>query len=162
MKAPTTVVWLPRKLHDQMRRLAAHACPNETGGALVGFDAGNGLVIEAVIGPGLRAVHELHAFVPDYDYQDAEIARIYARSGRCHAYLGDWHSHPGGSGELSRQDKRTLRAIASHPAARMHSPVMAVLAGGDSWRLTIWRYVPRDVQRGCFFSRCSEMQIFER
>src|SRR6266853_3687922 len=140
MKSPTERIWLPQKLHEEMRELAKRAYPNETGGALIGFDAGNGLVVTAVIGPGPRAVHEPHAFTPDHEYQDAEIERIYASSRRCHTYLGDWHSHPDGSANLSLKDKRALRIIAAHKAARAEAPVMGILAGAKSWRLVVWRH----------------------
>ncbi len=161
MKSPTVPIWLPRRLHDEMRDLARRAYPNETGGALIGFDAGNGLVVTALIGPGPQALHEPHAFTPDYEYQDEDIERIYVRSGRCHTYLGDWHSHPGGISALSTKDKRALRVIASHRPARAPAPVMGILANGDPWRLSIWRCFRRHLRAGRLFSRYEEMQILE-
>ena len=152
-------IWLPERLLDEMTLLATGAHPNETGGVLIGYDAGNGLVITDITGPGPEAVHAHHAFVPDYAYQDKEISRIYRESGRQHAYLGDWHSHPDGAPALSSRDKRTLRGIANHPPARAFAPIMGILAGGDWWGLTVWRFFPRDLRIGRLFSRYLAMEL---
>jgi integrative and conjugative element protein (TIGR02256 family) len=159
MKSPIEPIWLPRKLHDAMRELATRAYPSETGGVLMGFDAGNGLVVTELIGPGPRAIHERHTFTPDYQYQDAEIKRIYTDSRRLHTYLGDWHSHPDGSASLSPKDKRALRVIAAHKAARAKAPVMAILAGATSWKLAVWRCVPRSVLQRRYFHRYDKMTL---
>lgn len=154
------MIWVPERLLDEMSVLATDAYPNETGGVLLGYDAGNGLVLAAITGPGSEAIHERHAFVPDYDYQDAEVERIYNESRRRHTYLGDWHSHPDGNTTLSKKDKRTLHTIAGHRPARASNPIMGILAGRGSWRLTVWRCVPRNLQAGRFFSRYNEMALF--
>jgi len=153
------MIWIPERLLDEMSVLASNACPNETGGVLLGYDAGNGLVVTAITGPGPKAVHERHAFVPDYDYQDAEIEIIYGKSQRRHTYLGDWHTHPDGGSALSSKDKRTLLRIARHRPARTLAPVMAILASGEPWRLTVWRCFPRDLRRRRFFTRYDEMNL---
>ena len=67
-----------------------------------------------------------------------EIAEHYYASGRVETYLGDWHSHPNGGGRLSSLDRRTLAMIAGFDAARAPRPLMAVLHGGEPWRLAIW------------------------
>jgi integrative and conjugative element protein (TIGR02256 family) len=78
--------------------------------------------------------------MPDYDYQEEEIARVYRDLGRLFTYLGDWHTHPDGRLHLSAIDRKTLKRIADHPAARIHNPVMILLAGGNPWRLGAWRW----------------------
>ena len=138
------MIWLPERLHRRMVGLARSAFPDETGGVLVGYDAGNGLVVQAITGAGPNAIHEPHAFEPDHAYQEKEIARLYVRSDRCHTYLGDWHTHPKGSSRMSGKDKRTLRVISKHTPARMPSPVMAILSGVDDWDIAAWRcWAPR-------------------
>ena len=137
--------------------LADSTYPKETGGVLTGYDAGNGLVVTAIVGPGPEAIHEPHSYTPDYAYQDAEVERVYRESDRCHTYLGDWHTHPDGGATLSRRDRRTLRAIADYRPARAPAPVMGILAGNHHWRLAVWRYFPRNLRAHRFFSRYSEM-----
>lgn len=153
------MIWLPERLLDEMGVLAANACPNETGGVLLGYDAGNGLVVTAITGPGPEAIHKRHAFIPDYDYQDAEIERMYRESSRCHTYLGDWHTHPAESSALSSKDKRTLLTIARHRPARTPAPIMGILAGGEPWHLTVWQCFPRNLRRRRFFARYDELRL---
>ena len=153
------MIWLPERLLDEMGVLAANACPNETGGVLLGYDAGNGLVVTAITGPGPAAIHKRDAFIPDYDCQDTEIERIYRESRRRHTYLGDWHTHPAGGSALSSKDKRTLLAIARHRPARTPAPIMGILAGGEPWRLTVWQCFPRNLRRRRFFARYDELRL---
>ena len=119
---------------------AGSVLPNETGGVLLGYwlQAGVEVVITAMVGPGPRARHRRTTFCPDYDFQEHEIARHYAESGRRTEYLGDWHSHPKGGVGLSRKDRRTLAAIATYAEARAPTPLMAILAGRPRWHFAVW------------------------
>jgi integrative and conjugative element protein (TIGR02256 family) len=114
--------------------------PAETGGVLLGYwvEEGGEPVVTHAIGPGPEAVHERTRFIPDDEYQYAEIARLYRESGRRLSYLGDWHTHPGGAAYLSRNDRATLRRIASYAAARAPRPVMLILAPGPNWEPSAW------------------------
>lgn len=161
MNKPTDRIWLPEELLDEMRALATSAHPNETGGVLIGYDAGNGLVVTAITGPGPRAIHEPDAFIPDYVYQDGEIERIYRESGRRHTYLGDWHSHPDGGAALSSRDKRTLRRIARHGPAMVSAPIMGILASDECRGIAIWKCFPRDLRARRFFARYERMVVIE-
>jgi integrative and conjugative element protein (TIGR02256 family) len=125
---------------------ADRAFPGETGGVLMGYwaEADNEVVITNAIGPGPKAAHYKKSFIPDSEYQESEIARIYRDSNRLLTYLGDWHTHPSGSSSLSFRDKRTLYRIVTCPDARCPVPLMAVMGGGeDEWLLRVWRYQRR-------------------
>jgi integrative and conjugative element protein (TIGR02256 family) len=124
--------------------LANTSAPLETGGALVGYwlsDASTAVVSD-IVGPGPVAVHLEKQFVPDHCYQEKSIAAMYESSGRVVTYLGDWHTHPNGGKYLSDQDCTTLRRIAKYAGARARHPMMALLAGGPVWELTVWVYYP--------------------
>lgn len=118
----------------------------ETGGLLLGYRNDGAVVISEVLGPGPCAEHGRFTFRPDADWQRQQVARIYTASGRITTYLGDWHTHPGGTTTLSRRDTRTIRGIARATAARQPQPLMAVLAfdaepaGGE---LTVWELAKR-------------------
>jgi integrative and conjugative element protein (TIGR02256 family) len=114
--------------------------PCETGGVLLGYwgDGTQEPVITHSVGPGPDALHEPVRFRPDQPYQLAEIASLYESSERTIQYLGDWHSHPSGSGGLSTVDRRTLRRIARCRTARAACPLMLVLAGESAWEPTAW------------------------
>lgn len=113
--------------------------PLETGGILMGYWVESDIVITHGVGPGTHAVHKSNGFRPDVNFHEAEIARIYEESSRLSTYLGDWHTHPGGSASLSWRDKRTMRRIANSPEARCVMPLMTILAGHELDWLAIWR-----------------------
>lgn len=122
---------------------ANRALPFETGGVLLGYwsEDRSEVAITDVTGPGPRASHSKTEFIPDDEYQDRLIDEIYARSGRRHRYLGDWHTHPFGEESLSYKDRRTLQRIAGSEGKGVLDPLMAVLASNhEAWRLCVWRY----------------------
>jgi len=139
---------MPQHLLEQMQSLASEKYPLETGGVLIGNtgDAGSGeIVIGAITGPGAGAHHTETTFEPDHEYQTEKIARIYRASRGVNTYLGDWHTHPDSAAALSLRDKKTLKHIASHRAARMDRPIMAILGEGSPWILKAWRLIPGSV-----------------
>ncbi len=121
--------------------LANNFYPKETGGALMGFYSNKDVVVVTdLIDSGPDAVHSVNSFTPDYEFQEKQIATLYAESNRLHTYLGDWHSHPNGSASLSYKDQDTLRRIGTFLKARAPLPIMLLLAGKkDSWELKSWQ-----------------------
>jgi integrative and conjugative element protein (TIGR02256 family) len=121
---------------------AQRMAPLESGGVLLGWHGSDGLevIVVDVLGPGPGATHMRTMFEPDADWQCAGIARAYEKSGRVLSYLGDWHSHPGGSERPSRRDERTARRIARSRHARAQRPLMLIMSGIDGeWHLTPYR-----------------------
>jgi integrative and conjugative element protein (TIGR02256 family) len=136
-----TTLWLAEAVRRGLGREAARMSPKETGGVLLGYwDAGGetALVTEW-IGPGPDAQHTETSFVPDYDYQEDQIALLYAASGRRLSYLGDWHTHPTGSSDLSNTDRACLRRIARSREARASRPLMIVLSADPRWSIAAWQ-----------------------
>ncbi len=120
---------------------AERKCPDETGGALLGYRSGEDYVITDVLGPGPDAQHARMFFQPDYGWQEEVIARRFAETNGTTTYLGDWHTHPGTSvPAMSKDDRKVLRQIASCPTAGIDRPLMAILAGslGNPWGLGVW------------------------
>jgi integrative and conjugative element protein (TIGR02256 family) len=126
-----TCVWFARDVIDAMRSEAERTYPRETGGVLLGYSdaANNDSVVRALVGPGQRAQHGRWSFVPDHEYHEREVARLYAVSGRIWTYLGDWHSHPAGPLSLSLTDRLTMGRIARSAAARASHPIMTIISG---------------------------------
>ncbi|MER9389897.1 Mov34/MPN/PAD-1 family protein [Mesorhizobium sp. M0435] len=113
----------------------------ETGGTFMGYWTSSGAaVVRAMIPAGPDASHERHRFQPDQDWQQAEIAKHYARSGRLDSYLGDWHTHPDAvSGQLSWKDRACLKTIIRTPAARNSTPILILMCGSPAnWDLHPW------------------------
>ena len=106
------------------------AFPDETGGVLLGHRTSEdapGATVQHVVGPGPAAVHEPRRFEPDHDWQAAQVAELWTRDESLE-YLGDWHTHPGGSATLSPLDKDALRVIAAATDARQAIPVRLIVA----------------------------------
>lgn len=144
MRQPTVKVWFAKSAVRDMLNEADRVFPLETGGVMMGYwaESGDEVVVCRISGPGPLAVHSEHAFVPDGNYQESEIARVYEESGRVHSYLGDWHSHPREAVYLSPKDVGTLRKISGFADARAPIPIMSVLGGGDpDWLLGTWCYL---------------------
>jgi len=132
--------WLSNDILASLEEEASRFAPNETGGVLLGYwtvDTDEPVITKA-FGSGPRAVHGRYHYVPDYEHDALHIARAYEESGRTLHYLGDWHTHPGQPGFLSRKDRRTLVTIARCPEAYSPRPLMLILAFGDPWRPFAW------------------------
>lgn len=132
-------VALPKSLFASIKGEADRVFPLETGGILIGcWTSEHSASIEQHIGPGPRAIHKRSSFAPDYDYHEAEVARLYEQSLGRLTYLGDWHTHPRGGSYLSPRDRATLRRIAKSREARTPTPLMAIMSGGDPWKFAVW------------------------
>jgi len=96
----------------------------------MGYRGNNGdVVVTDMIDAGDKAFHCRYRFIPDQDYQLGEIARTYLESDGLVTYLGDWHTHPNGSTELSLLDRRTLTKIATTDESKNKEPIMVVFGG---------------------------------
>ena len=151
----TLMAWLSDSAFSFMVSEAKATAPLETGGVLLGYwVTRHEVVITRCIGPGPNAVHRRSSYRPDYDYQEAEIERVFRETEGAHVYLGDWHTHPGAkTAHLSWKDRATIRRIAESPDAQAPTPLMLVLCGDDvdwapyawigrlqvTWR--VWRHV---------------------
>jgi len=132
-------VWIRAQLIGAMQKEANHSYPLETGGILTGYVADNNEpVILSVFGPGPNATHNRHRFEPDHEWQCQQLDELYAASQATQVYLGDWHTHPDSSADMSWRDRRTLRSIATHPNTMLASPLM--LIGGWSGNQTNWKW----------------------
>lgn len=130
-------VWLSRTVLESLAAEADRGYPLETGGVLAGYFADSGeAVVEHAIGPGPGAVHKRYRFLPDSEWQCERLNELYERSNGVHVYIGDWHTHPDGTGRMSLLDHWTLRAIAKHPAACLANPLM--LIGGGKPKARDW------------------------
>jgi integrative and conjugative element protein (TIGR02256 family) len=136
------IVWITNQCVELMVEQADRLFPKEVGGVLMGYRASatRETVVTHVIGPGPRASCQQTRFIPDKRYQLDAIHTHYQESGRRETYLGDWHTHPRSGSDLSPIDARALSTIAKSKASNQPNPLMGILAGGDPWLLTVWRF----------------------
>lgn len=138
-----TVLWIEERALCELNAEACRAFPQETGGVLVGYVAnGQQPVVVTVIGPGPAAVHQRSRFQPDHQWQCEQLDDIYEHSSGKFVYLGDWHTHPDGSPQMSWLDRRTIRNIAKHAPARCSQPLMLIGGGApETWHWLVHRYL---------------------
>jgi len=107
---------------------AIRALPQETGGILMGRWVGpTAALVTDVIGPGPNASHRATSFDPDQAWQETEVARTWAARLGGVAYLGDWHTHPGGWPRPSREDRIAADLIAASNDSGVHRPTMLIV-----------------------------------
>lgn len=151
--------WLAADVLPLLEEEATLFSPQETGGVLLGYwdPCSDEPVITRAVGSGPGAVHGPTYYIPDHEHDSLHIALAYEQSGRTLHYLGDWHSHPGQPGYLSRKDRRTLLTIARFPEAYAPRPLMLILAYGRPWQPCAWslRLIPT-------WRRCSRATIESR
>ena len=129
--------FLALQVIDEVERMF----PLETGGILMGNIVADDVVnITAIVGPGPTARHSRTSFVPDYQYQIEEVAKLYHSSEGINTYLGDWHSHPDGNRFLSHQDRMALQSIACSNKARCSSPLMMIISGKARFHIQVWQW----------------------
>lgn len=121
-------LWLAEELLDRMRTQADEHAPLETGGMLLGWRDETGILITGLLDAGPAAERERHRFLPDGAWQQRQLETAYNDSGRTVTYLGDWHSHPHGSGRPSPRDRKTAQQVAAHAEARVAAPLTLILA----------------------------------
>lgn len=138
-----TRAWISRNAEAELRQEAGRHPGAETGGLLLGYWSSDVVTVTEVVGPGRDAIRTRTTFIPDDGWQTEELARRYAASGRCHTYLGDWHTHPGGGPKPSWRDRRTLSDIAQHAESRAPRPLFAILAPAPDGDIAMWCYAGR-------------------
>jgi len=119
--------------------------PLETGGVLLGYRdrRHRELFVSELVAAGPEAVRESHRFHPDGPWQRARIAERYEASKNTLAYLGDWHSHPKGSGP-SPLDHGTARRISRTARAGCPHPVFLIATNTrEGWELRAYRLARR-------------------
>jgi integrative and conjugative element protein (TIGR02256 family) len=141
--------WIRRSALEELLAEGRRRPLRETGGALLGHRDGELAVVETVLGPGPGAVHGYSHFEPDAEWQQREGERIYERSGRTIAFLGDWHTHPRGGPFPSHQDRETAETIADDRAFRAPRPLYGIAS--KRWyarRESAWRLRMLEWHRG--------------
>lgn len=137
-------LWAPRSLQASIECQARRFFPLETGGVLLGWRDGPDVIAASYIGPGPRALHGRHLFVPDHAWQLSQIRAAFKASGGDLDYLGDWHTHPGGIAAMSNQDRATLAKL----NRRVRGAAMLIAAGrDDTWSFGAWTTATRALLR---------------
>lgn len=141
MQTYNKIIYIQDSIIDEMNNLANNHYPLEVGGVLIGYINNDKVVVTDIVGPGPKAKHKRNSFLPDYKYQEEKIKKIYKQSDRTKVYIGDWHTHPNGSNELSGSDIKVLENISGYSKAKLPFPNMAILSGkNEKWVIKFWQF----------------------
>ncbi|WP_354298060.1 Mov34/MPN/PAD-1 family protein [Phenylobacterium koreense] len=128
-------VWIADHVRAKIVEEGRALFPLETGGVLLGWRDGADSIVADLIGAGPKALHGRHLFLPDHAWQLHELRAAFADSRGDLDYLGDWHTHPAGIAEMSKQDHKTLGYL----TRRVRGALMVIAAGAaDDWTLGAW------------------------
>ncbi|HEX2039870.1 MAG TPA: ThiF family adenylyltransferase [Acidimicrobiales bacterium] len=120
----------------KLRRLAEAALPNESGGVLVGCMIDDRPVVTEVIEIHDETATDRHYLVPE-DATANAVAAARERDSRL-GYLGEWHSHPAGSGPSTLDVAAMLGAAEGSGTTE---PVLILVAPTSEMPATLTAYV---------------------
>ena len=101
-------------IHEIVSRTFDALQPNETGGLLFGErdDAARTITIDDASGPPPDSTHSPTGFVRGTSGVDDSLKGLgYGSALNRSTYLGDWHSHPNGTAELSPTDRQAVTGL---------------------------------------------------
>jgi len=118
----------------------------ETGGILIGMveNSGQAIVVEATSKPK-GSIFTWRSFLRKRDGLESLLKSRWEQN---LYYLGEWHSHPGGSPVPSEQDRTTMRGIATSEDYRCSTPILVILGtaeGLETLSVTVFPKGERDV-----------------
>lgn len=123
-------------LLTKVTKVAGEAGRAETGGILIGEYLGDGSAVR---------IHEVTAMPVDSSFRRSWFKRgrkgleaiLQDRWERGLHYVGEWHSHPGGSPDPSGSDIAAMQKIAGDPLYRCQSPVLLIVGGSPPGSFSI-------------------------
>jgi len=146
--APDVTAEFDLSLLSEVTRIAGQAGRFETGGILIGeyFDQGTAVRITEITTMPSDSLFGRSWFKRGRKGLDA-ILRDRWKQGQ--HYIGEWHSHPGGSPEPSEPDISAMRRIATDPLYQCKSPVLLVVGGNPpgSFSISVTALVSGSPQR---------------
>lgn len=135
-------VWISEEVGDQIGAAGRAAHPDETGGVLVGVQAGNRPWVTAALELPARHASPNTYSPPDGARRRAVADRrgIDSRIG----YLGEWHTHPVDVGR-SAVDEAAIKAMAASGDCR--NPLLVVARWqGTGYAIDVWQWGGRSLR----------------
>jgi proteasome lid subunit RPN8/RPN11 len=129
---PNWTVRLSHKAYSYIQVETVAALPNETGGLLVGFIHYKRKIIYVTraLPPPQDSEGYPYAFKLGIQDVPEQLEVIYQRTGGVISYVGEWHSHPNGSEQLSTTDLAAVKQISAH-LQRARIPTHIIIATAE-------------------------------
>ena len=129
---------LPACLEGAMCNAREAMLPRETGGVLLGIvDHGRRRIeVAAVLPPPPDSERATVLFERGVQGLKAQMTEVGERTAFQLSYVGEWHSHPGGSATPSKTDRTTFARLEREAGYEDRPAVMAIV-GGEEVRLLV-------------------------
>lgn len=124
----SATIWIDAVARHAIGEHAITRRRTETGGALIGYEHDDEVVIACAYGPGPRARHRRTTFEPHRQTTQAVIDAVRKHSDSRYRFLGSWHTHPCGVARPSGTDIASLEAMADQPDLFLSRPIMLIQA----------------------------------
>ncbi len=98
----------------------------ETGGALVGYFAGDAVYVTAASGPGPKAVRRMFSVEIDGAFAKEFCDAESTKSGGLVDYVGDWHCHPCVSTKPSGPDYKAMKVMSGFAGSTTRTPITLI------------------------------------
>ena len=127
-------------LEGAMRGAREEMLPRETGSVLLGIvDHGRRRIeVAAVLPPSPDSERATVSFVRGVQGLEAQMNEVGERTAFQLSYVGEWHSHPGGSAAPSETDRTTFARL-GREADHEDRPAVMAIVGGEELRLLVGR-----------------------
>ena len=127
-KSSIPQIFFTDKAHNKLLSIAKKTYKREIGGLILGtacnYETGRALVITKVSGPGKNSDLYENGFRPDIDYYK-KIREKYSSL----LYFGEWHKHPHGVFNFSKQDlEQTLEIMRTEGIKEFICPICTPVA----------------------------------
>lgn len=109
-------VRMPARISRQLQEELLVALPTEAGGILIGYIhyKQRTIYVTRALPPPLDSQGWPYAFRMGVQDVPEEVRQIRERTGGLIDYVGEWHSHPRGSQQLSRRDLEAAEQVAAN------------------------------------------------
>lgn len=131
---------LPRVCLDEMLEFFQRDSPDETGGILTGryTNETSGQIIRAS-DPPPDSIQSPTTFLRGTEEVDEALKESRERYGLY--YLGEWHTHPSKTPELSDQDRKEMQSIANNESYECPHPFLIIIGGNAQTGFSINPYI---------------------
>lgn len=152
--------WVETEALAYIKSESQRMAPKETGGLLLGYWAAEGVIVTVATEAGPESKHKISSYIPDNKFDSDQIAKYYEETNGVTTYLGDWHSHPKGGSDLSKDDIITLFNISTYGPARAATPIMLIAAKEQcDWTSAVWINKIMPAGGGDYYSHLTPVQI---
>lgn len=137
-------ICVPDYIWDEMTQLCAGSYPNECGGILIG-EYSNSMKQAKIrkIMVSKNSTSGRMDFLREATQTNNFLKKLWYFASGTKYFIGEWHSHPNGTGTPSSLDDASMYKVAKTVRCRCKRPILFILNGGpETWYAdSCWVYL---------------------